>query len=240
MTQTGSNHEALFKPHMNVNPLVEASSKADTTEEPKNDIDALNSKPDPEVVKSKLTKKIEGETENITAVVNEFFDEEEPPRGDSELPDPPPAELTTIDETKEDTNEDTNDNVPNNNATNMEPLITKDSESSTTQKENIVSVDEDKPTDIQPSPTTRDAPVSENIKAEEDDTAEIHTTTVNEEQTLVTEQEMITTITNEEEAEGEVKGMNGDADDIPLIDVKKSTTKTPSSPGKFGLRVKFV
>ena len=240
MTQTGNSHETLFKPHMNINPLVEANSKVDTAvEEPKNDDDAVYSKPDPEVVKSKsMNKRIK--TENITAVVNEFFDEEEPPHG--ELPDLPPAELTAIDETKEDSKEDIkedtkesdkpDDNTPNNNATDTEPLITRDSESSTTQ--NIVSVDEDKAIDINPSSTSKDAPANENIKAEEDTTAEIHTTMVNEEQTLIAEQEIVATITNEEEAEGEVKG---DADNVPLIDVKKSTTKTPSSPGKFGLRV---
>ena len=251
MTQTGSNQEALFKPHMNLNPLVEESSKAGS-EEPKNDVDALNSKADPEVAKSKKTKKTKGETENVTAVVNEFFDEEEPPRGDGELPDLPPVELTTIDEIKDDTNErnepddntpDNNDNTPDNNDKDTEPLITNDGENGTTQKPNIVSVDEDKATDMQPSPTSEDAPVSENVKAEEviDNTAEVHTTTVNEEQTIVSEQEMVTTVTNEEDGkEGEVKGMNGDADNLPLIDVKKSTTKTPSSPGKFGLRVKLV
>ena len=242
MTQTGSNQEALFKPHMNLNPLVETSSKAGSAEEPKNDVDALNSKDDPEVVKSKKTKKAKGETENVMAVVNEFFDEEEPPRGDGELPDPPPVELTTIDETKEDTNErnEPDDNTTDNNGTDMEPPITNNGENGTTQNPKIVSVDEDKATDMQPSPTSKDAPVSENIKAEEA-IDEIHTTTVNEEQTLVTEQEVVITVTNEEDAEeGEVKGTNGDADNVPLIDVKKSTTKTPSSPGKFGLRVKLV
>lgn len=231
MTQTG-NQEALFKPHMNINPLVEASSKAGSADEPKNDVDELNSKADPEVVSKKM-KKTKGETENVTAVVNEFFDEEEPPRGDGELPDLPPVELTTIDETKEEPATD-------NNATDMEPLITNDGENGTTQIPKTISVDEDKVTDMQSSPTSKDAPVSENEEAI-DDTAEIHTTTVNEEQILVTEQEMVTTLTNEEDAEeGEVKGTNEDADNIPLIDVKKSTIKTPSSPGKFGLRVKLV
>lgn len=261
ITSTSSIHDTnvtLFKPNMNVNPLVEENGKTGAEEEPKVDVEAMYAKPDPEVVKSKSLKQTQAKTENITAVVNEFFDEEEPRRDDrkeleeepgrdeeerdGELANPPPVDLTAND-TKEgiNKNDDTPDdnNTPDN--TDMEPLITKD-ESSTTQKENIVSVDEpmtdeDKAVDVQPSPTTEDAPPTENDKAEEDVT--VQTSTVNEEQTIVTEQETVSTATDEE-PKGEAKGIDGDADNVPLIDIKKSTTKTPSSPGKYGLRVNFV
>ena len=286
ITQTGGTHETLFKPHMNINPLVETSSKADTA---KADHNEVNGKPNPEVVKSKSIKEMNTRAENITAVVNEFFDEEEP-QGDGELPDPHPANLTSIDKAKEDINQsdEPNDSAPDENTSDMEPLITKDGESSTTQSENIISIDEDKAIDTQPSPIIKDAPVSDNVRVEEDDTVETHTATLNVEQTIVTEQEIVTTETNEEEDNDEVKGIvttetskeeandevmgivttetseeeandevKGivttetneeeandevieDADNVPLIDVKKSSIKTPSSPGKFGLKVKPV
>ena len=248
ITRTGGSHETLFKPHININPLVETSSKADTVEEVKADDNEVNGKPNPEVVKSKLIKEMNTKTENITAVVNEFFDEEEP-QGDGELPDLP-ANLTSIDETTEKSDEP-NDGMPDDNTTDMEPLITKDDESDTAQAENFVSMDEDKAIDTQPSPIIKDAPqpspiikdapVSDSVRAEEDDTVETDTATVSEEQTIVTEQELVTTVRNEEEANDEVEVINEDADNVPLIDEKKSSTKTPpSSPGKFGLKVKLV
>ena len=285
ITQTGSTSNtnvSLFKPNMNINPLVEENGKTGVEEEPKTDVEEMYAKPDPEVVKSKSMK---AKTENITAVVNEFFDEQEHSRDDreeleeepgrdeeepgrdeeepgrdeeerdGELPSSSPADLTANDNSKEGINkndelnntpdndsnntpDDINNNTPDN--TDKEPLITKD-ESSTIQKENVVSVDEDKAisdedvdADVQLSPTTEDAPVTE---AEEDVT--IQTSRVNEEQTFVTEQETVTTAIDEE-PKGQAKDINGDADNVPLIGIKKSTTKTPSSPGKFGLRVNFV
>ena len=214
---------------MNVNPLAETQpdSKADAEDEPK-DVDALYSKPDPEVVKSKKLNKTKAKSENATAVVNEFFDEEEPD-GDDKSPTPPPVEPMTIEDTNEETN---NDKPTGNNTTDVEPLVQIED---ATQKESIVSVDEDKAAeDIQPSPTTKTAPANEN----EDDTTEAHTNKVNEEQMLVTEQEEV--LTNNKEVEGEATGIKEDADNIPLIDIKRSATKNrPSSPGKYGLKVKL-
>lgn len=252
ISQTSNTHESLFKPNMNVNPLVEASSKTDVEDEPKIDVNALYAKPDPEVVQSKTMKRMEADDRNVTAVVNEFFDEEEPNR-DGKLPNPPPVESTATDDTKEDVNtsDEPNDHTPDNNTTNVEPNTTDteplvkidDDESVTTQKQNTVPTDDDKATidkdkaiDVQTSPTSKDAPENEGTKAEEDAIAKVQMATVKEEPAVVTEEEKVTLI-NEEEAEGETMGMSGDADNLPLVDIKKSATKTPSSPGKFGLRV---
>lgn len=243
ITQKGDSHEtnvALFKPNMNLNPLVEETSKTDAEEKPKDDASELYSRPDPEVVKAKTMKRLEeSKTENVTAVVNEFFDEEEP-KGDGELPNPSPAELTASDDTNK--SDKSKDNVPNDsipdNTTNMEP---KDDKSGTTQK-NIVLVGrdeaEDEAIDVQLSPTSKDVPASEEIKAEDDTTAEAPI--VSEEQTHITEQETVTAVTNEEEGKEEAKDENDD-DNLPLIDNKKSATKIPSSSsGKFGLKVTCV
>jgi len=252
ITQTGGDtQETLFKPNMNVNPLLEDGSKADV--EAKVDVDALYAKPDPEVVKTKTMQRMEAKTEDVTAVVNEFFDEEEP-EGDDKLPNPPPMELMTADETKEnidetkenidetkeniDESDKPNDNVPDDiNTTDLEPLIKIDDKIVPTQRE-IDPIDEDKAADVEPSANNENALVSE-ITVKKDITTEINTTLVNEEQTLVIEQEIVTIETNEKETEGETEGVKEDADNIPLIDIKKSATKTPSSPGKFGLRVSF-
>lgn len=238
ITQTATTQETPFKPHMNINPLAEENSKTDAEEEPKVDVDALYSKPDPEVVRSKSTKKMEAKTENVTAVVNEYFDEEEP-EGNDKLPSLPPVEPVTGDDTKE----DIKDNTPDENTADMEPLIKIEDESAATQKEKPASVDEDKAVDkdeaidVQPSPTIENVPAHEDTIVKEDVTAETHTNMVDEEQTLVTEQENVTTVTHDEEAEGEAKGIDENADNIPLIDVKKSETKRPLSAGKFGLKV---
>lgn len=231
ITQTDDTQETLFKPNMNLNPLVEDGIKTDV--EPKTDIDALYTKPNPEVIK----KKKEAKTEDVTAVVNEFFDEEEP-EGDDKLPNPPPMELKTADDTKEDINESDkpNDNIPDDiNTTDMELFIKKDDEIVPTQKEKIDPIDKDKAVGVEPSTSNENSLVNE-VTVKEDIRAETHTTMVNEEQTLVTEQEMVTIETNEKEAEGETEGIMGDADNVPLIDIKKSATKTP---GKFGLKVSF-
>lgn len=212
-------HVELFKPNMNVNPLVDSSSKTDGEEEPTIDVDALYAKPDPEVVKRKSMKKTEA-NENVTAVVNEYFDEEEP-QGDDEPPNPPPEESMTTDDTKEDNNKN---DISNDNTTDMEPLV-KSNKNTPVQKV------EDEVADVKPSRNNDSA--NEDKTAGEDDTAEIQATIVNEEQTVVTEQETVATETTEKEGED----INGDEDNVPLIDVKKSATEYPTSPGKFGLKV---
>lgn len=240
---------ALFKPNININPLLETGSGTNL-EETKN-TDSLYAQPDPEIVKKKSEKRMasKGDSDNATtAIVNEFFDEEDPDDG----VEVPPKMYNDDDANINDKTNDDETDKPSNETNKPSDATNKlsDKKDDTTDTQTPINDDtaatEDKATEetVKPPPTDtnevimtdeaeKEASAMQKETATDQPSKESDQTSKEPEQTGTEDQ---TTTTTDEQPDEEDNTVISTAANTPLIKVAQS--KPPSSPGKYGLKVR--
>ena len=220
---------ALFKPNVNINPLLETGSGTNLEEDTKN-IDSLYARPDPEIVKKKSQKRMESKDDPVTAVVNEFFDEEQP----EDSIEVPPRTYDDDDDIKveEKPNGDENSKPKDDTGDNDKTTVTQ------APADDDIAATEDETTED----TTHPPPPTDTVPTDEAETQqEIATDEGSKElEQTGTEEDHTKTKTTADEAseepdEEESTEISTPAN-TPLIKVAQS--KPPSSPGKYGLKVR--
>ena len=228
----------LFKPNININPLLETGSGTNLEEEIKN-TDSLYAQPDPEVVKRKSQKRMEskGDTDNVTAVVNEFFDEEEPDDGI----EVPPRMYDNDDKPNDDESNKPSDEKDDAKATDIQTPINDNipaTEDKATEEAKSSPTDEVAPTDEaekEASATQQETATDQASKEPDQASNEPDQTGTEKDQTSAEKDQTTNTADKPSEEPDEDDTAISTAANTPLIKVAQS--KPPASPGKFGLKV---